>query len=112
MLGICWLPAERQVAGIQEQLDGSETGLLFLRRKTMTNLGSIFKSRDNTLPTKIRLVKAMVFPEVIYGSESWTIKKPSTEELMLLNHGVDEDSLESPLDCKEIQPVSPKGDQS
>ena len=65
---------------------------LLLGRKVMTSLDSIFKSRDNTLPTKIRLVKAMVFPEVIYGSESWTIKKPSTEELMFLNHGVDEDS--------------------
>ena len=92
MLGICWLPAERQVAGIHEQLDGLETGLLFLRRKTMTNLGSVFKSRDNTLLTKIRLVKAIVFPEVMYGNESWTIKKPSTEELMLLKRGVDEDS--------------------
>ena len=92
MLGICWLPAERQVAGIHEQLDEPETGLLFLRRKNMTNLGSVFKSRDNTLPTKIRLVKAIVFPEVMYGNESWTIKKPSTEELMLLKRGVDENS--------------------
>ena len=57
----------------------------------MTNLDSIFKSRDITLPTKVRLVKAMVFPVVMYGCESWTIKKPSTEELMLLNRGVDED---------------------
>ena len=91
MLGICWLPAERQVAGIHEQLDEPETAIPFLRRKTMTKLGSVFKSRDSTLPTKIHLVKAMVFPEVMYGSESWTIKKPSTEELMLLNRGVDED---------------------
>ena len=58
----------------------------------MTNLDSIFKSRDITLPTKVRLVKAMVFPVVMYGSESWTVKKLSTEELMLLNCGVGEDS--------------------
>ena len=56
----------------------------------MTNLDSILKSRDITLPTKIRLVKPMVFPVVMYGCESWTIKK--TEELMLLNCGVGEDS--------------------
>ena len=59
----------------------------------MTNLDSIFKSRDITLPTKVHLVKAMVFPVVMYRCESWTIKKKlSTEELMLLNHDVGEDS--------------------
>ena len=58
----------------------------------MTNLDSIFKSRDITLPTKVRLVKAMVFPVVMYGCESWTIKKAECEELMLLNCGVAEDS--------------------
>ena len=63
---------------------------LLLGRKVMTNLGSILKSRDNTLPTKVRLVKVMVFPVVMYGCESWTIK--SAEELMLLNCGVGEDS--------------------
>ena len=67
-------------------------GCLLLRRKVMTNLDSILKSRDNTLPTKVHLVKAMVFPVVMYGCESWTIKKLSTEELMLLNCGVGEDS--------------------
>ena len=65
---------------------------LLLGRKAMTNLDSILKSRDTTLPTKVRLVKAMVFPVVIYGCESWTIGKLSTEELMLLNCGVGEDS--------------------
>ena len=69
----------------------------------MTNLDSILKSRDITLPTEVRLVKAMVFPIVMYGCESWTIKK--AEELMLLNCGVGEKSLESPLDCKETQLV-------
>ena len=68
---------------------------LLLRRKVMTNLDSIFKSRDITLPTKVHLVKAMVFPVVMYGCESWTVKKASTEELMLLNGGVGEDSGES-----------------
>ena len=65
---------------------------LFLERKAVINLDSILKSRDITLPTKIHLVKAMVFPLVMYGCESWTIKKLSTEELMLLNCGVEEDS--------------------
>ena len=59
----------------------------------MTNLDSIFKSRDITLPTKVHLVKAMVFPVVVYGCESWTVKK--AEELMLLNCGAGEDSFES-----------------
>ena len=65
--------------------------LLLLGRKVMTNLDSIFKSGDITLPTKVRLVKAMIFPVVMYGCESWTIKKLSPEELMLLNCGVGED---------------------
>ena len=58
----------------------------------MTNLDGIFKSRDITLPIKVCLVKAMVFPVVMYGCESWTIKKGSAKELMLLNCGVGEDS--------------------
>ena len=61
----------------------------------MTNLDSIFKSRAITLPTKVRLVKAMVFPVVMYGCESWTIKKAERQELMLLDCGVGEDSWES-----------------
>ena len=63
-----------------------------LGRKAMTNLDSTLKSRDITLPTKVCLVKAMVFPVVMYGCESWTVKKLSAEELMLLNCGVREDS--------------------
>ena len=81
----------------------------------MTNLDSIFKSRDITLPTNIRLVKAMVFPVVMYGCESWTVKKAERRridafelEMMLLL----EKTLESLLDCKDIQPVHPKRDQS
>ena len=58
----------------------------------MTNLDSILKSRDNTLPTKVHLVKGMVFPVVRYGCESWTMNKASAKELMLLNCGAGEDS--------------------
>ena len=65
---------------------------LLLGRKVMTNLDSRLKSRDITLPTKVHLVKAMVFPVVMYGYESWTTKKINTKELMLLNCGVAEDS--------------------
>ena len=61
----------------------------------MTNLDSILKSRDITLPTKVDLFKAMVFPVIMYGCESWAVKKLSAEELMLLNCGVGEDSWES-----------------
>ena len=61
----------------------------------MTDLDSRFNSRDITLPTKVRLVKAMVFPVVMYGCECWTVKKAESEELMLLNCGVGEDSWES-----------------
>ena len=68
---------------------------LILGKKVMTNLDSILKSRDITLPTKVCLVKAMVFPVVMYGCENWTWIKLSTEELMLLNCGVGEDSWES-----------------
>ena len=76
---------------------------LLLGRKAMTTIDSILKSRDITLPRKVHLIKAMVFPVVIYGCENWTIRKLSAEELMLLNSGIGEDSFESPLDCKEIK---------
>ena len=68
---------------------------LLLGRKAMTNLDSILKSRNITLPTTVHLVKAMVFPVVMYGCESWTIKKAEAEKLMLLNCGVGKDSSES-----------------
>ena len=84
---------------------------LFLGRKVMTNLDSILESRDITLPTKIRLVKAMVFPVVMYGCESWTIKKAECRRIDAFELWCWR-RLESPLDCKEIQPVHPKGDQS
>ena len=65
---------------------------LLLGRKAMTNLDSILKSRHITLPTKVHLVKAVVFPVVMYGCESWTIKKAEHHKLMILNYGVGEDS--------------------
>ena len=77
----------------------------------MTSLDSILKSRDITLLTKVQLVKAMIFPVVMCGCESWTIKKAEHQRIDALNV-VLEKTLESPLDCKEIQPVLPKGNQS
>ena len=77
----------------------------------MTNLDSIFKSRDITLPTKVRLIKTMVFPVVMYGCENWTIKKAEHQRIDVFEL-VLEKTLESLLDCKEMQPVHPKGDQS
>ena len=76
----------------------------------MTNLDSIFKSRDITLPTKVRLVKAMVFPVVRYRCESWTVKA-ERRRIDVFWTVVLEKTLESPLDCKEIQPVHSEGDQ-
>ena len=67
-------------------------GRLLLGRKAVTNVNSILKTRDLTLPTKIRIVKAMVFPVVMYGCENWTIKELSAEELMPSNCGIGEDS--------------------
>ena len=81
---------------------------LFLGRTVMTNLDSILKSRDIPLPTKVHLVKAMVFPVVMYGCENWTIKKAEKQRIDAFE--LLEKSLESPLNCKEIQPVHPKGD--
>ena len=75
----------------------------------MTNLDSILKRRDITLPTKVCLVKAMVFLVVMYGCESWTIKKAERQRIDAFEL-VLEKTLESLLDCKEIQPVHPKGD--
>ena len=77
----------------------------------MTNLDIILKSRDINLPTKVRVVNAMVFPVVMYGCESCTIKKAEHQRVDALTV-VLEKTLESPLDCEEIQLVHPKGDQS
>ena len=77
----------------------------------MANLDIIFKSRDITLPTKVRLVKAMVFPVVMYGCESWTVKKAERGRIDASELCCRRRLLESPLDCKEIQPVNSKGNQ-
>ena len=83
---------------------------LLLGRKAMTHLDSILKSRDITLPTKVRLVKAMVFPVVMYGCESWTVRKAERRRIDAFDLWCWR-RLESPLDCKKIQPVHSEGDQ-
>ena len=72
----------------------------------MTNLDIIFKSKDITLPTKVYLAKAMAFSVVMYGCESWTIKKAECQRIDAFETVVLEKTLESPLDCKEIKPVN------
>ena len=84
---------------------------LLLGGKVTTKLDSILKSRDITLPTKVRLVKAMVFPVIIYGCESWTVKKAELQRIDAFELWL-EKTLESLLDCKKIQPVHSEGDQS
>ena len=85
---------------------------LLLGRKAMTKLDSILKSKDITLPTKVHLVKSMVFPVVMYGCESWDHKESWVRKNWCFWTVVLEKTPESPLDCKEIQPVHLKGDQS
>ena len=77
----------------------------------MTNLDSLLKSRDIILPTKVHLVKAMLFPVVMYGCESWTVKKTERRKIDAFEMWCWR-TLETPLDCKEIQPVHPEGDKS
>ena len=85
---------------------------LLLGSKVMANLDSILKSRDITLSTEVRLVNAMVFPVVMYGCESWTIKKAECQRIHAFELCYWRRLFESPLDCKEIQQVHPKGNQS
>ena len=85
---------------------------LLLGRKAVTNLDSILKSRDITLPTKVHQIKALVSPVVTYGCESWTIKKAECWRIDAFELQCLEKTLESPLDCKKIQPVHAKGNQS
>ena len=85
---------------------------LLCGRKAMINLDSTLKSKDITLSTKVCLVKAMVFPVVMYGCESWDYKESWAPKNWCFWTVVLEKTLESPLDCKEIQPVHPEGDQS
>ena len=84
---------------------------LLLERKVMTNLDSTLKSRNITLPTKVHLVKAMVFPVVMYRCESWNVKKAECQRIDAFELWCWK-TVESPLDCKEMQPVHPKGHQS
>ena len=83
---------------------------LLLGRKAMTNIDSILRSRGIT--NKVRLVRAMVFPVVMYGCESWTVKKPEHRRIDAFELWCWRRLFESPLDCKEIKPVHPKGNQS
>ena len=85
---------------------------LLLGRKVVTNLDSILKSRDITFPTKVHLVKAMVFPVAMYGCESWTIKKAECWRIDAFELWCWRRLLKSLLNCKEIQPIHPKGNQS
>ena len=85
---------------------------LLLGRKVMSNLDSVLKSKDITLPTNIRLVKAMVFPVVMYGCESWMIKKAERQRIDAFELWFKKKIPESPLDCKEIHPVHPKENQA
>ena len=78
----------------------------------MTNLDSIFKSRDITLPTKVHLVKAIVFPVVMYGCESWSVKKAAHQRIDAFELWCWRRLLRVPWTAKEIQPIHPKGDQS
>ena len=85
---------------------------LLFRRKAMTNLDSILKSRDITLPIKVCIVKAMTFPVVMYGCESWTMKKVEPWRIDAFELWCWRKTVESPLDCKEIKLVNPRGNQS
>ena len=85
---------------------------LLLGRKAMTNPDSVLKSRDITLPTKVCIVKAMAFPVVMYGCKSWAIKKAESQRIDGFELWCWRKTLESLLDCKEIQTVHPKGNQS
>ena len=84
---------------------------LLLERKAVTNLYSILKSRVTTLPTKVHLVKAMVFPVVMYGCESWTIKKADCQSMDAFKLWLLKNTLKGPLDSKEIKLVKPKENQ-
>ena len=84
---------------------------LLLGKTVMTNLDSILKNRDIALPTKVHLVNAVVFPVVMYGCENWTVKKAEHRRIDAFEIVVLEKTIESPLDCKEIEPARAKGNQ-
>ena len=100
--------------GLQNHCSHEITRRLLLGRKAMTNLGSILKIRDITLPTNVHLVKAMVFPAILYGCESWTIKRAKSQRIGAFEPWCWRRLLTAkrrPLDSKEIQPVHPKRNQ-
>ena len=104
-MGKQWKQWQTILGGSKITADGD----LLLGRKAITNLDSVLKNRDITLLTKVCLVKAMVFPVVMYGCDSWTIKKAERRRICCFwTVGLEI----SPLDCKGIQPVHPKGNQS
>ena len=103
-----WAPKSLQMVDCSHEIKRC----LLLGRKVMTNLESILKRRDITWPTNVHLVKAVVFPGVMYGCESQTIKKAECWRIYAFEAVVLEKTLESPFDCKKIQPVYPKGNQS
>ena len=84
---------------------------LLLGKKVMTNLDSILKRKDIPLPTKVHIIKAMDFPVVTYGCKSWTIKKAEHQRIDIFELQCWGETPESPLDSKEMKPVSPKGNQ-
>ena len=99
------------ISGPAQMVSWSDLDGPFLGRKAMTNLDCVLKSRDITLPTKVHMVKDMVFPVVMYGCESWTIKKGEHQKIGAFELWCWRKLL-SPLDCMEIKPVNPKGNQS
>ena len=101
-----WAPKSLQIVTVAMKLKDTCS----LEEKLFNTIDSVLKSRDITLQTKVHIIKAMVFPVVMYGCENWTIKL-STKEWCFWTV-VLEKTLESPLHCKEIQPVNPKGSQS
>ena len=101
-----WAPKSLQIVIAAMKLKDAYT----LGRKVMTNLDSILQSRDISLPTKVHLVKAMVFPVVMYGCESWTIKKGEQQRIDAFKLWCWR-RLENPLDSEKIKPVHPKGNQ-
>ena len=98
--------------GSEIAADGDFNREMKRRLLLVTNLDSILKSRDIILPTKVHLVTAMVFPVITYGCESWTIKKAECQRIDAFELWCWRRLLKSPLDCKEIKSVNPKGNQS
>ena len=115
-MGKQWKPWQTLFLGSKTTADGDCSHeierCLLLGRKAMTNLDSILKSRDITLLKKVHLVKAMVFPVVMCRCQSWTIKKAECWRIDAVELRCWRRPFESPLDCREIQPVHPKGNQS